>query len=231
MHNISDKTSLLAVQGPKADEILQKLTDYDLSGLEYYTFAKSTFAGFDNVLISATGYTGSGGFELYFDKEHSEVIWNAIFEAGKEFDLQPIGLAARDTLRLEMGFCLYGNDIDDETSPVEAGLGWITRLKNEENQFIGRGKIEALKAAGIQRKLVGLEMIERGIPRQGYDVEDLEGNKIGRVTSGTMSPSLDKAIGMAYVAKGFSLEGSEVKIAIRQKRVLAKIVKPPFYKG
>lgn len=228
MHNISDQTSLLAVQGPKAAAALQKLTDIDLSAIAYYTFQKHEFAGVKNVIISATGYTGAGGFEIYFPKEHSLEIWNKIFEAGEEFGIQPIGLAARDTLRLEMGFCLYGNDIDDTTSPLEAGLGWITKLKAENNEFVGKDKIIAGKEAGLKRKLVGFEMIDRGIPRHDYPIMDENNNVIGKVTSGTQSPSLNKAIGLGYVSLEKSAVNSEIFIDIRQKPVKAKVVKIPF---
>lgn len=227
MHNISDKTSLLAIQGPKAADALQTLTDVDLASMEYYTFVKGTFAGVDNVVISATGYTGAGGFEIYFDNEHADKIWDAIFEAGKAQNIKPIGLGARDTLRLEMGFCLYGNDIDDTTSPIEAGLGWITKFSKP---FTNSEALQAQKEAGIQKKLVGFEMIDRGIPRHDYEIADAEGNIIGKVTSGTQAPSLQKAIGMGYVAKDFSKEGSEIFINIRNTPIKAKIVKFPFYK-
>ncbi|WP_131536539.1 glycine cleavage system aminomethyltransferase GcvT [Pedobacter nototheniae] len=227
MHNISDKTSLLAIQGPKAADALQSLTDVDLASMEYYSFVKGTFAGIENVLISATGYTGAGGFEIYFENEHAEVIWNAIFEAGAAFNIKPIGLGARDTLRLEMGFCLYGNDIDDTTSPIEAGLGWITKFSKT---FTNSESLLAQKEAGIQKKLVGFEMIDRGIPRHDYEIADAEGNVIGKVTSGTQAPSLQKAIGMGYVAKDFAKEGTEIFINIRNTPIKAKVVKFPFYK-
>jgi len=227
MHNISDKTSLLAIQGPKAADALQTLTDVDLASMEYYTFVKGTFAGVNNVIISATGYTGAGGFEIYFDNEHADKIWDAIFEAGKANNIQPIGLGARDTLRLEMGFCLYGNDIDDTTSPIEAGLGWITKFSKP---FTNSEALQAQKEAGIQKKLVGFEMIDRGIPRHDYEIANSEGNLIGKVTSGTQAPSLQKAIGMGYVAKDFAKEGTEIFINIRNTPIKAKIVKFPFYK-
>ncbi|RYD73390.1 MAG: glycine cleavage system aminomethyltransferase GcvT [Sphingobacteriales bacterium] len=227
MHNISDRTSLLAIQGPKAADALQTLTDVDLASMEYYTFVKGTFAGVDNVVISATGYTGAGGFEIYFDNEHADKIWDAIFEAGKPFNIKPIGLGARDTLRLEMGFCLYGNDIDDSTSPIEAGLGWITKFSKP---FTNSENLLAQKEAGIQKKLVGFEMIDRGIPRHDYEIADAEGSIIGKVTSGTQAPSLQKAIGMGYVAKEFSKEGTEIFINIRNTPIKAKVVKFPFYK-
>ena len=227
MHNISDKTSLLAIQGPKAADALQSLTDVNLASMEYYTFVKGTFAGVDNVVISATGYTGAGGFEIYFDNEHADKIWDAIFEAGAAYNIKPIGLGARDTLRLEMGFCLYGNDIDDTTSPIEAGLGWITKFSKP---FTNSDALQAQKEAGIQKKLVGFEMIDRGIPRHDYEIADADGNIIGKVTSGTQAPSLQKAIGMGYVAKEFSKEGTEVFINIRNTPIKAKVVKFPFYK-
>ena len=227
MHNISDQTSLLAVQGPKAADALQSLTDMDLASMEYYTFKKGKFAGVDNVLVSATGYTGAGGFEVYFENEHAEKIWDAIFNAGAEFGIKPIGLGARDTLRLEMGFCLYGNDIDDTTSPMEAGLGWVTKFTKE---FTNSAALLAQKEAGVSRKLVGFEMVDRGIPRHDYVVVDADGNQIGKVTSGTQSPSLQKAIGIAYVSKEFAKEGTEIFIDIRNNKVKAKIVKFPFLK-
>ncbi len=227
MHNISDQTSLLAIQGPKAADALQSLTDVNLAAMEYYTFVKGTFAGIENVVISATGYTGAGGFEIYFENQYADQIWDAIFEAGKAQNIKPIGLGARDTLRLEMGFCLYGNDIDDTTSPIEAGLGWITKFSKP---FTNSEALQAQKEAGIQKKLVGFEMIDRGIPRHDYEIADAEGNVIGRVTSGTQAPSLQKAIGMGYVAKDFAKEGTEVFINIRNTPIKAKVVKFPFYK-
>lgn len=227
MHNISDKTGLLAVQGPKAVQYMQTLTDMDITNLKYYTFTKGVFAGIENVLISATGYTGAGGVEIYFeDKDNNaEIIWNKIFEAGTPHGMKPIGLAARDTLRLEMGFCLYGNDIDDTTSPLEAGLGWITKFTKD---FTSRSIFEAQKAEGLKRKLVGIEMIDKGIPRHHYKVQDANGNEIGFVTSGTQAPSLGKAIGMAYVTKENAAEGTEVFVAVRDKALKAKVVKIPF---
>ena len=225
MKNISDQTSLLAVQGPKAAAALQSLTDVDLGSMEYYTFKKGVFAGVDNVLISATGYTGAGGFELYFDNKYARQIWDAIFKAGQEFGIKPIGLAARDTLRLEMGFCLYGNDIDDTTSPIEAGLGWVTKFTKN---FVNSENLAAQKLEGVSRKLVGFEMIERGIPRHDYEIMDADGHIIGKVTSGTQSPSLQKAIGLGYVAKEFSKEGTEIYIRIRDNKVKAQVVKFPF---
>jgi aminomethyltransferase len=225
MEDISDTMSLLAVQGPKAMETLQKLTSVNLAEVKYYHFTKGEFAGVDNVILSATGYTGSGGFELYVPNEVADKVWDAVFEAGAEFEIKPIGLAARDTLRLEMGFCLYGNDIDDTTSPLEAGLGWITKFSKE---FINSDNLKAQKEAGITKKLVGFELLERGIPRHDYVIVDAEGNNIGRVTSGTMAPSLKKAIGMGYVNKEFSTEDSTVYIQIRNKQIPAKVVKFPF---
>jgi len=227
MHNISDKTSLLAVQGPMAAEALQSLTDMDLKNMEYYTFKKGKFAGIDNVLVSATGYTGAGGFEIYFENAHALVIWNKIFEAGKKYNIKPIGLGARDTLRLEMGFCLYGNDIDDNTSPLEAGLGWITKFTKA---FTNSEALKAEKERGLNKKLIGLEMLERGIPRHDYEVQNNEGKTIGRVTSGTQSPTLQKAIAMAYLESASAIEGTEVNVIIRDKPVKAKVVKFPFIK-
>jgi aminomethyltransferase len=227
MKNISDRTSLLAIQGPKAAEALQSLTDIDLPSMEYYTFKKGKFAGINNVLISATGYTGAGGFEIYFDNEHAEKIWNAIFKAGEPFGIKPIGLGARDTLRLEMGFCLYGNDIDDSTSPLEAGLGWVTKFNKE---FTNSVALQQQKTTGVSSKLVGFEMIDRGIPRHDYPIVDEAGHTIGKVTSGTQSPSLQKAIGMGYVSSEFAKEGTEIYISIRDNKVKAVVVKPPFYK-
>lgn len=226
--NISERTSLLAVQGPDAAKALNPLTDIELSSMEYYTFKKGVFAGIENVLISATGYTGAGGFEIYFDTVYSEKIWNAIFETGKAYGIQPIGLGARDTLRLEMGFCLYGNDIDENTCPIEAGLGWVTKFSKD---FVNSENLKQKKENGVTRKLVGFEMMDRGIPRHGYEIVDGEGRTIGEVTSGTQSPSLQKAIGLGYLERPFSKEGTEVFINIRDKKIKAKVVKPPFYKG
>ena len=228
MVNISEDTSLLAVQGPKAAEVLQALTEINISEMKYYTFQKGIFAGIENVLISTTGYTGAGGFEIYFKNEDAEVIWNTIFKAGKECNISPVGLAARDTLRLEMGFCLYGNDIDDSTSPLEAGLGWITKFTNN---FVDSDFLKSQKEAGINRRLVGFELIDRGVPRHGYDVVNEQGDKIGVVTSGTMAPSLKKAIGLAYVPLDMKNEGTEIYIAVRKKQLKAKVVSLPFYKG
>jgi len=227
MHNISDQTSLLAVQGPNAAEVLQPLTSIDLRNMEYYTFAKGKFAGFDNVLISATGYTGAGGFEIYFENAAATEIWKSIFQSGESFGIKPAGLGCRDTLRLEMGFCLYGNDIDDTTSPIEAGLGWITKFSKE---FTNSAALRKQKEAGVSRKLSGFEMIDRGIPRHGYEIRDAAGNSIGVVTSGTQSPTLQKAIGMGYVATAHASENNEVFIIVRDKALKAKIVKFPFYK-
>jgi aminomethyltransferase len=227
MKNISDRTSLLAIQGPKAAEALQSLTDIDLASMEYYTFKKGKFAGIDNVLVSATGYTGAGGFEIYFENQHAEHIWNAVFKAGEPFGIKPVGLGARDTLRLEMGFCLYGNDIDDTTSPLEAGLGWVTKFSKE---FTNSTALLQQKQDGLKRKLVGFEMIDRGIPRHNYEIVDEAGNNIGIVTSGTQSPSLQKAIGMGYVKTEFAKEGTEIFISIRDNKIKAVVVKPPFNK-
>ncbi|MXV51054.1 glycine cleavage system aminomethyltransferase GcvT [Pedobacter sp. HMF7647] len=228
MKNISDRTSLLAVQGPKAADSLQSLTDIDLAAMEYYSFKKGTFAGVDNVVVSATGYTGAGGFEIYFDNQYAEQIWDAIFKAGEPFGIKPIGLGARDTLRLEMGFCLYGNDIDDQTSPLEAGLGWITKFSKS---FTNSETLEKQKQEGVSRKLVGFEMIDRGIPRHDYEIVDETGKVIGKVTSGTQSPSLQKAIGMGYIDTVAAKDGTEIFIKIRDNKVKAKVVKMPFYKA
>ena len=227
LENASEKISQLAIQGPKALKILQKLTDVDLSAIKYYTFIVGRFAGIDNVIISATGYTGAGGFELYFYNEYAEHMWDAIFEAGKNEDIQPIGLGARDTLRLEMGYCLYGNDIDDTTSPLEAGLGWITKFTPYKD-FIDKDKLVRQKDEGVSRKLRGFEMIERGIPRHGYNIANQDGSIIGLVTSGTQSPVLDKGIGMGYIDSLHSAIGSEIFVLIRDKKVKARIVKMPF---
>ena len=227
MHNISDKTCLLAIQGPNATKILQPLTDIDILNMKYYTFVKGKFAGVDNVLISATGYTGSGGIEIYFENkdDNADKIWNKIFEEGKPHGLKPIGLAARDTLRLEMGYCLYGNDIDDTTTPLEAGLGWITKFTKD---FTAKDVLEKQKEEGIKQKLVGLEMIDKGIPRHDYEIQNKDGEIIGRVTSGTQSPTLQKAIAMGYVNKDYSKIGTEVYVKIRDRNLLAKVVKMPF---
>lgn len=227
MHNISDKTSLLAVQGPKAILALQKLTDINLSDIPYYAFKKGIFNGVDNVIVSNTGYTGAGGFEIYFENGVAEKMWDAVFEAGAEFGIKPIGLGARDTLRLEMGFCLYGNDIDDTTSPIEAGLGWITKFTKD---FTNKAALLEQKEKGVSKKLVGFEMIDRGIPRHDYVIADAAGNVIGKVTSGTQSPSLNKAIGLGYVPPAFAKLDTEIFIQIRDKAIRAKVVKIPFYK-
>lgn len=231
LKDVSGETALLAVQGPKATTILQELTDVDLSGIKFYTFEKGVFAGVPNVLLSATGYTGSGGFELYFEDkgDNATKIWDAIFEAGKPYDIKPAGLAARDTLRLEMGFCLYGNDIDDHTSPLEAGLGWITKF-TESNDFVNRPYFEKQKEDGLTRKLVAFEMIERGIPRKDYPILDTADNRIGHVTSGTLSPYINKAIGLGYVATEHASVDKEIFIEVRNKKPKARIVKLPFYK-
>jgi len=227
MHNISDKTCLLAIQGPNATKILQPLTDIDILNMKYYTFVKGKFAGVDNVLISATGYTGSGGIEIYFEDkdDNANIIWDTIFAAGKSHGLKPIGLAARDTLRLEMGYCLYGNDIDDTTSPLVAGLGWITKFTKD---FVAKDIISKEKSEGIKQKLVGLEMVEKGIPRHGYEILKNDSEIIGRVTSGTQSPSLQKPIAMGYVNANNSKIDTMVFIKIRDKLLSAKVVKMPF---
>lgn len=227
MHNISDKTALLAIQGPNATRILQALTDIDILNLKYYTFVKGTFAGVENVIISATGYTGAGGVEIYFEAKDdaADKIWDAIFAVGGPQGLKPIGLGARDTLRLEMGYCLYGNDIDDTTSPLEAGLGWITKFTKP---FTASTILEAQKAAGVNRKLVGFEMIEKGIPRHGYEIVAADGRVIGVVTSGTQSPSLGKAIGLGYVETPLAVIGETIFIKVRDKQIEAKVAKMPF---
>lgn len=225
--DLSDQYSLLAIQGPKANEAMQSLTNVDLANLKFYTFVNGTFAGKENVIVSATGYTGSGGIEIYAKNEDIVDIWNSVLEAGKEFGIKPIGLAARDTLRLEMGYCLYGNEINDETSPLEAGLGWVTKFTKD---FVNSENIKAEKEAGIKNKLIGFELIDRGIPRHDYEIVDADGNVIGKVTSGTQSPSLGKGIGLGYVTKDFALEGAEIFIRIRKNDVKAKVVKTPFYK-
>jgi aminomethyltransferase len=227
MTNASDQYSLLAIQGPKAAQAMQSLTHIDLANMGYYTFQIGDFAGKQNVIVSATGYTGSGGFEIYFKNEDAESIWNKVFEAGAAFGIKPIGLAARDTLRLEMGFCLYGNDINDSTSPLEAGLGWITKF---DKTFTNSENLLQQKEAGVARKLVGFEMIERGIPRHDYEICDAQGNVVGIVTSGTQSPSLGIAIGMGYVPSALAAVDSEIYIRIRNKDIKAKVVKMPFYK-
>ena len=227
MHNISAKTGLLAVQGPSATKVIQTLTNMDVLNMKYYTFAKGSFAGLDNILISATGYTGAGGVEIYFEDKDgaAEKIWDAIFTAGESYGIKPIGLGARDTLRLEMGFCLYGNDIDDTTSPIEAGLGWITKFTKD---FSSRAIFEKQKAEGPSKKLVGFQMIDKGIARHGYNITSPTGEVIGRVTSGTQSPSLGKAIGMGYVNAAFAAIGSAVNISVRNTQLKAQVVKIPF---
>jgi aminomethyltransferase len=226
MRNLSDDYSLLAIQGPKAVEAMQALTTVDLAAIKYYNFEVGPFAGIEHVIISATGYTGSGGFEIYCKNEKVRQVWDKVFEAGAAFGIKPIGLAARDTLRLEMGFCLYGNDIDDTTSPIEAGLGWITKFTKD---FTDAALLKAQKENGVSRKLVGFEMIDRGIPRHDYLIVDAEGNEIGKVTSGTQGPSVKKAIGMGYVSSAHAAVDSEIFISIRDKGVKAKVVKMPFY--
>jgi aminomethyltransferase len=225
MENLSDKLSLFAVQGPNAIKVLQTLTDVDLSSMPYYTFKGGTMAGVEDVIISNTGYTGSGGFELYVWNQDAKKLWNAIFEAGKAFEIIPCGLGCRDTLRLEKGFCLYGNDINDDTSPIEAGLGWITKFSKD---FVNSSYHKSLKENGVSKKLVGFEMIDRGIPRQHYAIKDAEGNVIGEVTSGTQSPSLGKAIGMGYVTIENSELGKEIYVDIRDKALKAVVCKIPF---
>lgn len=225
--NLSENFSLLAIQGPKAVEAMQSLTSEDLSAIKFYHFKVADFAGIENVMISATGYTGSGGFEIYCKNSEVEQVWNKVFEAGAPYGIKPIGLAARDTLRLEMGYCLYGNDIDDTTSPIEAGLGWITKFTKD---FINAENLQNEKEAGPKRRLVAFELDERGIPRQGYDIVDGNGNVIGNVTSGTMSPSLNKGIGMGYVPTIFKDPGTQIHIQIRKNAVPATVVKLPFYK-
>jgi aminomethyltransferase len=228
MTNLSDDICLFAVQGPNATATLQKLTSSNLSSMDYYTFQIGEMAGIKNVIISATGYTGAGGFEIYVNKENAEEMWNAIFEAGKEFDIKPVGLGARDTLRLEKGFCLYGNDIDDSTSPLEAGLGWVTKFSKN---FINSEALASQKEAGLNRKLVGFEMIDRGIPRSHYELCDAAGNKLGEVTSGTQSPTLQKGIGMGYVPASYSKPDTEIFVKVRDRLLKAKTVKLPFVKN
>lgn len=228
MRDLSDNYSLLAIQGPKAAEAMQSLTNVDLKAMKFYTFEVAEFAGVKNVIISATGYTGSGGFEIYFKNEEANQIWDSVMEAGAPFGIKPIGLAARDTLRLEMGYCLYGNDIDDTTSPIEAGLGWITKFSKD---FINSENLKKEKEEGPKRKLIAFELDERGIPRQGYDIVDENGRIIGVVTSGTMSPSLDKGIGMGYIPTEMAKNDQKIFIQIRKKAVPASQVKLPFYKG
>lgn len=228
LKDLSEAYSLLAIQGPKAVVAMQSLSSLDLADIPFYTFKVGDFAGIENVIISATGYTGAGGFEIYCKNDEVEQIWNKVFEAGEEFGIKPIGLAARDTLRLEMGYCLYGNDINDTTSPIEAGLGWITKFTKD---FINAPTLAEQKEAKPARKLVAFELNERGIPRHGYDIVDTEGSVIGNVTSGTMSPSLQKGIGMGYVPRAFAKSGTQIHIQIRKKAIPATVVKLPFYKG
>jgi aminomethyltransferase len=230
LYNASDEISQLAIQGPLALKAMQKLTDTTVTDMEYYTFKKLTFAGIPDVIFSTTGYTGSGGCEIYCANKDVTFLWNAVMEAGKEYGIKPIGLAARDTLRLEMGFCLYGNDIDDTTSAIEAGLGWITKFTDEKD-FINKDIWLKHKQEGTSRKLVGFEMVDKGIPRHEYDICDASGSKIGVVTSGTMGPSVKTGIGMGYVPPVFAKEGSEIYIKVRDKNLKAKVVKFPFYKG
>ncbi len=228
MKDLSDEYSLLAIQGPKAAEAMQSLTDVNLKEIKFYSFEIAEFAGVKNVIISATGYTGSGGFEIYLKNEDAETIWNKVFEAGADYGIKPIGLAARDTLRLEMGYCLYGNDIDDTTSPIEAGLGWITKFTKD---FINAEALQKQKEEGPKRKLIAFELDERGIPRQGYDIVNANGEVVGNVTSGTMSPSLDKGIGMGYIPTEMAKANEKIFIQIRKKAIPATLVKLPFYKG
>jgi aminomethyltransferase len=228
MRNLSDEYSLLAIQGPKAVEAMQSLTSVDLSAIKYYHFEVADFAGIEHVIISATGYTGSGGFEIYCKNSEVKQVWEKVFEAGASFGIKPIGLAARDTLRLEMGFCLYGNDIDDTTSPLEAGLGWITKFTKD---FVNSSNLKAQKEAGVKRKLVAFELIDKGIPRHDYEIADAQGNIIGKVTSGTMSPSMKKAIGLGYVTIENSAVDSHIFVVIRDKHIKAQVVKLPFYKS
>ena len=228
MKNISDNYSLLAIQGPKAVEAMQSLSSVDLASISFYNFVVGDFAGIEHVIISATGYTGSGGFEIYCKNTEVQQVWDKVFEAGDAYGIKPIGLAARDTLRLEMGYCLYGNDIDDTTSPLEAGLGWITKFTKD---FTNSEALKAEKERGVERKLVAFELDERGIPRHGYDIVDNDGKPIGVVTSGTMSPSLNKGIGLGYVPSSFAGVDSKINIQIRKNAIPATIVKLPFYKG
>jgi aminomethyltransferase len=228
MRNVSEGYSLLAIQGPQAVEAMQSLTSVDLADIKFYTFKIADFAGIESIIISATGYTGSGGFEIYCKNDEAEQVWNKVMEAGKDYGIKPIGLAARDTLRLEMGYCLYGNDIDDTTSPIEAGLSWITKFSKD---FINCEALAKEKEHKPERRLIAFELNDRGVPRQGYDIVDGNGHKIGNVTSGTMSPSLKKGIGMGYVPRIMAKSGSHIFIQIRKKTISATIVKLPFYKG
>ncbi|WP_347157970.1 glycine cleavage system aminomethyltransferase GcvT [Pontibacter chitinilyticus] len=227
LENISDEVSLFAVQGPKAAEALQSLTSIDLASMAYYSFAKTTFAGVPDVIVSATGYTGAGGFEIYVKNEHARTVFDAIMAAGKDFGIKPIGLGARDTLRLEMGFCLYGNDINDSTSPLEAGLGWITKF---DKDFTNAANLKKQKETGVERKLVGFEMVDKAIPRAHYEIVNAEGEQIGEVTSGTMAPSMGKGIGLGYVTTAYSKPGSELFVRVRNKAMKAQVVKLPIYK-
>lgn len=229
LENASDRMAQLAIQGPKATEVLQRLTPVDLSSIPYYAFTTGEFAGCPQVIISNTGYTGAGGFELYFYPEDAKKIWDAIFEAGKPDGIKPIGLGARDTLRLEMGFCLYGNDLDDTTSPIEAGLGWITKFVDGKD-FTNRAELERQKKEGVSRKLCAFELVDKGIPRHGYAIVDAEGKEIGHVTSGTMSPVLKKGIGMGYVQTAYAKPGTEIYIQVRNRNLKAQVVKAPFRK-
>ena len=231
LYNASDEICQLAIQGPKALRVMQKICDENVVDMEYYTFKKLTVGGIKNAILSTTGYTGSGGCEVYVANEDAEQLWAAVFEAGKEEGIRPIGLGARDTLRLEMGFCLYGNDIDDTTSPLEAGLNWLTKFSEEKGDFVDKEYMLNQKAEGLKRKLVGFELVDRGIPRHGYPVCDAEGNEIGFVTSGTMGPSVKKAVGMAYVAAPLFKLGSEIYIKVRDRLLKAVVVKTPFYKA
>jgi len=228
MKNASDEYSLMAIQGPRAVSVLAKLTPVDLTAIPYYSFAVGKFCGFDDVIISNTGYTGAGGFEIYCKNEQAGKIWDSILEAGKDEGIKPIGLGARDTLRLEMAFCLYGNDIDDTTSPIEAGLGWITKFTKD---FTNSAKLKEQKEKGVSRKLVGFTMVDRGIPRHGYEITDVGGNNVGVVTSGTQSPSLQKAIGLGYVKTELAKPGNEIFIKIRENLLRATVVKIPFFKA
>ena len=227
LENSSDRIAQLAVQGPKATEMLQKLTDVNLSEIKYYHFAEGKFAGVDNVIISNTGYTGAGGFELYFYPQYGQQIWDALFTTGAEYGIKPIGLGARDTLRLEKGFCLYGNDIDDTTSPIEAGLNWLTKFV-ENKPFIDRELMERQKKEGVTRKLVGFKLIDRGVPRHEYELADLEGNVIGHVTSGTMSPCLKVGVGMGYVKPELAKAGTQIAVVVRGRLLKAEVVRLPF---
>ena len=227
LENISDQMSLLAVQGPKASALLQQITEVDLSSIKFYHFNKGEMAGISNVIISATGYTGSGGFELYVDNNYAEQLWDAILAIGVSYNLLPAGLAARDTLRLEMGYCLYGNDIDDETSPISAGLGWVTKFTKS---FIGDKELKEQKEKGVLKKLVAFKLLERGIPRKDYQITDENNNIIGITTSGTMGPTVKLSIGMGYVKTEFSAIGSKIYLSIRNKSIEAEVVKLPFYK-